>query len=294
MASVEQDIEKALTARLADLRNPFPEIASESFALRHMRSLAFGAAGAVVALAAILSFAGPRTPDALVDPIIVGSVPGPSRVPATPIWRTIQKPVELISLQAPQFGRHAPKYVARQSDAGDLEDALVFETGQPEMPDAKVALRRRDGGRPQPSLFIDMTRQLSERGIAVTRAGAPFRLTTKFGDIDAADMTIEDPQGRGLACLAFRSDGPIGLFGWYCAPQRAAAERPELVCFIDRLALLRAGEDRDLRGFFAEAEQRRRPCPTARVSTGRKPTWLDSDGKAPPMRGDITGGIERR
>ena len=146
----------------------------------------------------------------------------------------------------------------------------------------------------QPSLFIDMTRQQAERGVAVTRAGAAGRLPTKFGELDVADMTFQDHQGRSQTCLAFRSDGTIGLTGWYCAPQSAGVERPELACFIDRLALIKSGEDKDLRRFFAEAEQRRTPCPTTRISTGRKPTWLDSDGKAPQMRGDVTGSIGKR
>jgi hypothetical protein len=54
---------------------------------------------------------------------------------------------------------------------------------------------------------------------------------------------------------------------------------------------LKAGDDKDLRKVFSEAEQRRRPCPSKAVTAGRKPTWLDADGKAPGIRGDITGSI---
>ena len=299
MAGVEKDIAGVLAARLDADRTQRIFGRIEDFAVQNMRSLAFGAAGAVAALAGVLSLSGPVAPPAVADPVIVGSLQEPSRVPGAQTWRTVAKPVELMALQAPQFGRHQAQYAARLSASGDREDALVFEPGQTDLPEAKVALRRSAGSQPQPSLFIDMTRQQAERGVAVSRAGAPGRLATKFGDLDVADMTFQDREGRSQSCLAFRSEGSIALSGWYCAAQGAAVERPELACFVDRLALLKAGEDMGLRAFFADAEQRRRPCPTTRISTGRKPTWLDSDGKAPAMRGnnwrgEITGSIGRR
>ncbi len=297
MRSVEKAIEGVLAERLADdAENAAPGSMQriEDFAIGHMRSLALGAAGAVATLALALSYSGPSPQNMQVDPVIVGSISEAPRVSQRIAWKNVPKPVEMIALQAPQFQRFAPTYVARQSDAGDREDALAFEPGSAELPEARIALRRPVVASAQPSLFIDMTRQQAERGVAVTRAGAPGRLATKFGELDVADMTFQDHQGRSQSCLAFRSDGPIGLSGWYCAAQGAAVERPELACFVDRLALLKAGEDRDLRRFFAEAEQRRTPCPTTRISTGRKPTWLDSDGKAPQMRGEITGSIGSR
>jgi hypothetical protein len=297
MRSVESEIGGVLAERLAGdadapPRRPLQRV--EDFAVSHMRSLTLGAAGAVATLALALSFSGPSSQNLQADPVIVGSIIESPRVSHRVAWKEVPKPVELIALQAPQFQRLAPTYVARQSDSGDREDALVFEPGAAELPEARIALRRPAGTARLPSLFIDMTRQQAERGVAVTRAGAPGRLTTKFGEIDVADMTFQDHQGRSQSCLAFRSDGPIGLSGWYCAAQGAAVERPELGCFIDRLALIKAGEDKELRRYFAEAEQRRTPCPTTRLSTGRKPTWLDSDGKAPQMRGEITGSIGKR
>jgi len=295
MHSVETEIESVLAARL---RSETQSAKGLSAALRsadgaaiRLRNLALGAAGAVATLAAALNLTSAPATTAHVDPVIVGSVPEAPRVPATAAWRMIPKPIELIALQAPQFSRHAPLYLARKSERGDREDALAFEPGQPDSPEARIALRRPAAPQHQPSLFIDMTRAQAERGVAVTRAGAPGRLATKFGDLEVADMTFQDHQGRSQSCLAFRTDGPIALSGWYCGAQGAAVERPELACFVDRLALIKAGEDKDLRVFFSEAEQRRRPCPTARVSTGRRPTWLDSDGKAPAMRGDVTGSI---
>jgi hypothetical protein len=293
MRNVERGIEDVVTERLQPVA-----VASvgalyrvEDFAVTHMRSLAFGAAGAVLSLAAILAMSGSAPQQETGDPLIVGSISEMARVPASLIWHVSRKPVEQFTLQAPQFNRTPAQYTSRSNAAGDREDALTFESASADLPDARVILRRSQSGAIAPSLYIDMTRQQAERGMAVARAGTPDKLPTKFGDIEAADMTFADTDGRNQACLAFRSTGSVGLAGWYCAPQGVAVERPEVSCFIDRLTLLKAGDDKDLRKVFSEAEQRRRPCPSKAVTAGRKPTWLDADGKAPGIRGDITGSI---
>jgi hypothetical protein len=293
MRTIERDIEAVITERLKPTGGQPPSLAQrlEDFAIAHMKSLAFGAGGALLTLSALLAFPGPDPRDGLNDPIMVSSIDEKTLNRTAPAWQVIRKPVEVMSLQAPQFGREPAVYVARTSTWGEREDALLFETNQPELPEARLSLRRSAYPQAQTTMFVDMARQQAERGMAITRAGNIGKLSTKFGDLDVADMVLADSVGRGQSCLAFRSEGTISIAGWYCAPQAAAAERPEVACFIDRLSLLKAGEDRDLRRFFAEAEQRRRPCPTSRTSTGRKPTWLDSDGKVPAMRSDATGSI---
>ncbi len=296
MRGVERGIEDLVTERLRPVAGVPMTILHrcEDFAITHMRSLAFGAAGAVLSIAAMLALSGPAPSPELNDPVIVGSVSGMVRVPAPETWQLNRKPVEILSLQAPQFGRTPAQYQSRTNAAGDREDALMFENIAADLPDAKVILRRSTSTAPLPSIFIDMTRQQAERGVAVARAGTPGKLPTKFGDIEAADMTFVDGGGRNQACLAFRSTGIISLAGWYCAAQGVGVERPEVACFIDRLTLLKSGEDKDLRKTFTEAEQRRRPCPSRSVSAGRKPNWLDADGKAPSIRNDVTGSIGER
>jgi hypothetical protein len=295
MSSVEHDMQELVVAQ--NLAPAAPRIdlvrSLEDFAVTHMQSLAFGAAGAVLIMASVLTFSGQPPANDYNDPVIVGSITPASRVPGQMAWQPTRKPVELIALQAPQFDRAQAQYQARSNAAGVREDALIFEPNVPGMPEARVVLRRSAQGDAAPSLFIDMTRQQAERGVAVTRAGTPGKLLTKFGELEVADMTFADDSNRNQSCLAFRSTGAVGLTGWFCGAQGAAVDRPELGCFIDRVALLKSGEDRDLRKFFTEAEQRRRPCPTGRASAGRKPTWLDADGKTPPMRGEVTGSIDK-
>jgi hypothetical protein len=300
MREVERDIEAALAERMSAKpdKNTGVLRAAEEFAINNMKSLAIGAAGAILSISSMMLFwTTPQSP-ATIDPVIVGSIlpsgNGASGVGATGQWRAIQKPTQILTLEAPQFAGTPPLYQARRNDRGDQEDALVWQTASPARPEARVTLTRSAAGGMPPSLFIDMTRQQAERGLAVKKAGQTGKLESKFGPLEVADMTFADNDDKSQACLAFRSAATavtLRLSGWYCAPQGAAAERPELACFLDRLTLLKSGQDKDLRRFFTEAEQARKPCATSRVSSGRKPTWLDADGKAPGIRGDITGSV---
>ncbi|MGL4637952.1 MAG: hypothetical protein ACRCWF_18375 [Beijerinckiaceae bacterium] len=297
MRGFEREIEEAAYKRSAPVQKP--ELALlrrvEDFAINNMSGLAMGCAGAVVGLAVMLSVSNP-VPAHLTkhDPVIVGSISSPARVPKVQDWRTVRKPVEIMALQAPQFDRVPTVYSARSNTQGDREDTLLWQTASQHLPEARISMVRRSNGGTAQSLFIEMTRQQAERGLSVVRAGMPGPMQTKFGVFEVSDMIFSDDAEREQACLAFRSSADkttIALSGWFCAPKGAAAERPEVACFIDRLSLLKSGDDKDLRRFFTEAEQRRKGCPTSRISTGRKPTWLDVDGKAPSMREDTTGSI---
>jgi hypothetical protein len=273
----------------------------EDFAVDNMRSISIGASAALVMLAAsvMLNDGVPTAaPPTVMDSPVTGSIHGQVRVPQSPEWQVVRKPLEIISLQSPQTERMAASYTARRSSRNDREDAIQWQATGAGGAEARIALQRGPDASAAPSLFVDMTRQQAERGIAVTRAGTPGLVITKFGPVEMADMTFSDIGGISQACLAFRRVGEGGepnISGWQCAPQGGVVERPELACFIDRLALLKGGDDQALRRFFSDAETRRRPCPTSRNTAGRKPTWLDQDGRAPSMRGadETTGSINR-
>jgi hypothetical protein len=297
MRGFEQEIETAAYQRASKAAKPASGMMKriEDFAIDNMLGLAMGSGGAVIGLAVMLSTNDPKARYLeTIDPVTVGSVEAPSRVPKAQEWRPARKPTELVTLQAPQFDRVPALYVARSNASGDQEDTLLWQTASQHLPEARVSLiRRSNGGTPQ-SLFIEMTRQQAERGLGIARAGIPGPMQTKFGAFEASDMIFADENAREQTCLAFRSavaQPTIAISGWFCAPKGAVVDRPEVACFIDRLSLLKSGDDKDLRRFFTEAEQRRKPCPTTRISTGRKPTWLDVDGKAPPMRDEVTGSI---
>jgi hypothetical protein len=302
MGSLEGEIGDAAAARAAQADAPqerplFRRI--ENFAVDNVKGIAVGASAGIILLAAAttmnLRWSQPA-PMIAADPISVGSVRTETRVPSQPEWQVIRKPVEIMALQAPQVERTPAQYGARRTSRNDREDSLIWQGATPGGVEARIALVRNVAAGSAPSLFVDMTRQQAERGVAVTRAGAPGALMTKFGPLEVADMTFSDASGVSQACLAFRGapsgDAPM-LGGWYCGAQATAVERPEVACFIDRLTLLKGGEDQALRRFFTDAEQKRRPCPNARISAGRKPTWLDHDGRAPRLRDgeETTGSI---
>jgi hypothetical protein len=307
MGQLESEIGDVAFGRVLEAEAPAPRSLIrriEDFAIDNIKAISIGASAAIVLVAAgiVLQDSPARQSTAPApDPIISGSIGGLGRVPSLPEWQAIRKPVEIMTLNAPQFERTPMIFGARRSNRNDREDFLSWTSNAPAGPEARIALLRSAAPAAAPSLFIDMTRQQAERGVAVTRAGRTGLLQTKFGPLEVADMTFSDAGGGAQACLGFRTapdgDAPI-LSGWYCAAQGAAVERPELACFIDRLTLLRSGDDQALRSFFTEAEKRRRPCSTTRSTAGRKPTWLDHDGRAPAMRGsdDVTGsiGVRRR
>ena len=137
MRSVESEIEGVLAKRLGHDVDPAPRTPLqrvEDFALAHVRSLTFGAVGALATLVAALSFSGQPEQNLQADPVIVGSISEMPRVSPRIAWKTVPKPIEMIALQAPQFGRVPQAYLARQSDSGDREDALIFEPGNPTSP----------------------------------------------------------------------------------------------------------------------------------------------------------------
>jgi hypothetical protein len=304
MGSFEGEIGQAAFERAAQLPEAAPRSVLrrvEDAAIENIGAISIGVSASIILLAAAIVLQVRMTGAAeerAVDPIVSGSITPDIRPPPGADWQSVRNPPEIISLTAPQFGRATATYAARRSSAGDREDSLTFVAPDAGGAEARIALVRQRGFAQSSSLFVTMTRQQAERGIAVTRAGRPDQLPTKFGLVEVADMMFNDASGTAQACLGFRSSADAGqpaIAGWYCAAHGGVAERPELTCFIDRLTMLKSGEDQALRRFFTEAEQRRKPCPTTRQTAGRKPTWLDHDGRVPAIRGsdEVTGSIGR-
>ncbi len=278
----------------------------EDFAVDHMPSLAIGAGVAIVTIAGILVFdnPAPQVPGGVfrgqvsgVDRTIVGSIGQTSQPPRRAQWSDVPRPVEIMALEAPLFDRQQARYRARRAANGDREDALLFDSTAATQPEARVALIRRATEAGESSLFVDMMRLQAERGVSVTKAGVPGPLVTKFGQLEVADMTFTDADGQNLACIAFRtpqSASRIAMNGWFCAATGAVVERPMVSCFVDRLALLKGGEDMALRRFFTEAEQRRQPCPMRKLANGKRVNWLDAEGTPPAIRGATSSAVTRR
>jgi hypothetical protein len=138
------------------------------------------------------------------------------------------------------------------------------------------------------SLFLDLTTQGAQAGIALERLRQPDAVTTKFGALEAADATLVQGETR-RACLAFRhvsEDHAFRFAGWWCGAEGRPADRRQLACLIDKVSLLSAGEDKALRAVFTQAEKSRDPgcTPPRMAQAGRKTNWLDADAPPPALR----------
>jgi hypothetical protein len=205
-------------------------------------------------------------------------------------WIEISKPIAMFGLESPDLDRATLALEARRSpDGSRREELLTF--GALADPKAHLALRltveaaQDDLSQP---FIVALVRAAAARALSVQRSGLPAAIQTRFGPVEAADATLSDGQ-VSRACIAFRMEPgalPLAMSGWWCGAEGKPADRRQLVCLIDRVDLLNAGEDRALRTAFARTELNRQPgCVTPRLSaTGRKVSWLDADGPTPALR----------
>jgi hypothetical protein len=218
-------------------------------------------------------------------------------------WVAIARPIPIFGLESPELERQPAVLDARRSADGTRREDLLSFGGFAE-PKPHLALRlavqheRDELSRP---FIVALVRTAAARGLSVQRSSLPAAVETRFGPVEAADVTLSDG-ASGRACIAFRMEGgtvPLALSGWWCGGEGKPADRRQLVCLIDRIDLLNAGEDPALRGAFARSELNRQPgCAPPRLSaSGRKVSWLDADAPAPALRtktGTAQPGAARR
>lgn len=215
-------------------------------------------------------------------------------------WIRIPRPVPMFGLDSPEFDGLPARIEAFQSGDGrqrqDRLDVGGFEEPGPHLhlrlqPDHEGA-----GAALQP-FVIGLVREAAGRGLSVRRSSLATGLPTRFGSVETADVTLAgDSEGR--ACIAFRkqADGvPLALSGWWCGTAARPADRQQLTCLIDRIDLRSAGEDLVLRAAFARTELKRSAAcaPTRLSAAGRKTSWLDPAGSAPPLRTRTAVATER-
>lgn len=210
-------------------------------------------------------------------------------------WVTIGRPIALFGVESPELDKRSAYEARRSRDGQRREDVLsfgAFDDGKSFLSlkfqvnrDAQV--QKALTGLSQP-FVITLVRESAARGLSVGRSGAATTIETKFGTVETADIGLSDG-ATGRACIAFRHlDGAahLSFSGWWCGSEARPADRAQLICLIDRIDLLSAGDDPELRTSFARTElNRRQGCSVPRLAaTGRKGSWLDADGKAPTLR----------
>lgn len=216
----------------------------------------------------------------------------PAPAPANP-WIEVRHPLKFYSLETAEFGREPIAYEARRRSQGNgREDTMVFGGS---IPGEKRSLlisvyRRGKESEPEGRFFVELARQAARAGLSVVHAAQPGDLQTRFGAFEVADIALTTPTGEA-SCLGFRlnhDDPSLRISGYACGTAAQPFGRRELACTIDRLDLVAAGEDRELRRFFAASEQARGAgCGGARGTSKQRAAWLDKTGERPALRGEI-------
>ncbi len=215
--------------------------------------------------------------------------PGPVVVlpPAPEPWRPVRRPIPLYNLESPEIDRLALRYQVEIRGRGERRDTLAWASREPAAGPALIviAAERYEAGAPTARPFFpDLAARAAAQGLAIERLSRTGEIATKFGAMEIADAIL-DAEGLRLACLAFRRNDAAGLTlaGWFCGSSRRPADRVGFGCFIDRLDLVAAGRDRELKRLFAAAERNRRGCGQGRVGA-RKASWLDHEAPAPVLK----------
>lgn len=215
-------------------------------------------------------------------------------------WKTIAAPIPSFNLEAPELDRASLVVKARTASDGSRQEILVWpreaEAGRKKaFFSGAVAIESYPAGQAEESLFLDVTRRAAQLGLSVERLGETVGLETKFGEMDTVEAVLgsrDEPQ----RCLAFRyiAQAPsLQLHGWFCGTSALPVDRATFGCVIDRLDLLRAGNDVALKRRFAEIERARKPCGSARMAVA-KPGWIDAAGEMPTLKSSIRGDAPKR
>lgn len=203
-----------------------------------------------------------------------------------PAWTEINRPFPLYSLEAPEVSKLSSAYEARRHlTGGGRQDILTFGTPRPDSAYFRLAVYRvGEEDAPKAPLFVELARRAADAGLAITKSALPALLRTRFGDAEAAEVTLTAADGANLPCTGLRLDAKTlnwRMTGFACGGSKPLPRRA-LQCILDRLDLNTAGEDRALAAFFAETELRRDPaCAGTRMTPAAMQTRLLDDGPAP-------------
>jgi hypothetical protein len=205
-------------------------------------------------------------------------------------WQPVRQPMALYHLESPELTGLALNYRVSQRGTS-RQDTLIWqpraEAAEAELrrSAALIVIERHEGNAPtEKPLFAELASRAAEHRLVVERMAAPQDIRTKFGPMEAAEVTLRQENGA-LPCLAFRRIDMTGvtLVGWLCGHAQRPVDRVSMSCFVDRLDLIGGGRDQNLRKFFAEAERSRQNCPSSR-QPGRKMTWMDHEAPVPALK----------
>lgn len=236
-------------------------------------------------------------PPLAIPPVVHPPLPDqPLRLaPAPEAWQPVRRPIAIYHLESAETERLGFRLAVEARGRHDRRDTLTWSARGEAGAEAgraviQIAIERFEAGSPTARpLFPDLAQRMAGEGYSIERMNVPGQIATKFGAIEIADAIIDLGPARA-ACLLFRRIDGIGLTiaGWYCGTPRRPVDRVSLGCLLDRLDLIGAGRDVDLKRLFAAAERNRTGCGQGRFGA-RKQTWLDHEAPVPALRASARG-----
>ncbi len=182
-------------------------------------------------------------------------------------WIDIPKPFHLFDLPAPLFVKQTSTYEARRRQTTDgREDTLTFGAFAGAAPWLRLSIYRAgpddpvETGSKDIPFYLAIARTAARAGLAVGRSVQAATLDSRFGTLEIADVQLSAPYGASVPCQGFRvsSQKPaLRMTGLACGTSQRPMDQAQLICALDRLDLVSAGEDRDLAAYFAAAEIKR-------------------------------------
>lgn len=174
-----------------------------------------------------------------------------------PLWQA--QPEGLYRLST-DFG--SANSTGRLRRDGARQDVLTLGEGLAAKSHARLVLHRAgEQDQPPGSFYLDITRMAALAGVAVTRSQLPQAVSTRFGPLDVAELTLTQG-GQERVCAGLRllvAEPDLRLTGFACLGE-AKADPQAIACFIDRLELDAPRADPALAQFFAKAQMARSSC----------------------------------
>lgn len=203
-------------------------------------------------------------------------------------WEVVRHPLPLYGFGGTDFGVLTSYEARRHIVGGGRQDFLAF--GRFELDQKRYLTasfyRPRQEKAPDETFFTAMMRRAAQSGLSVSRLDQPSPQLSRFGVLEVADARLY-AQSHSRNCLAYRlrsEDVDFDMAGFACGGAQVI-DRLALVCAIDRVDILAAGDDDALVQFFTRSESRRSPACVTKMGPGQKTAlWLDASAPIPPLR----------
>ncbi|MBR1207723.1 MULTISPECIES: hypothetical protein [unclassified Bradyrhizobium] len=194
----------------------------------------------------------------------------------TYLWKQLPEATAMAAPPAAGWGlavRSAPAFAISKLDPRDKTETYEIlrhpEGGRKDVfrwtdangaPAAELEIYR-PGGEAMGPAVTEIAGRLDPGGIRELEAAGI--VDSKFGGVTLLRRARQDGSG---ACLGFlkQADAPdLRISGWTCQGASLPAQRAAIICMLNRLTLLAAGNDPRLAALFAHAELRRTDCVTS-------------------------------